>query len=186
VITPLEAAAALTAAAAVVLTVRESVWCWPVGLVSIAMYAVVFAQARLYGAAGLQAAFAAAAAYGWWAWLRGGTDGGHLRVSRIPRAAAAAIAAATAVVAAALGLALARYTDAAAPHVDGALAAASLAAQGMQARKWIENWWVWIAVDVAYVGLFLSQRLPVTAALYALFCALAATGVREWRRSLSA
>lgn len=182
--TPLEVAAAVTAAVAVVLTVRQRVACWPVGLLSIGLYAAVFARARLYGAAGLQAAFAVAALYGWWAWLRGGAQGAALEVSRTPRRAAIVLAVTTAILAVLLGAALQHYTDAAAPRLDGALTAASLAAQAMQTRKWIENWWVWIAVDLVYVGLFVAQGLPLTAALYAGFCALAASGLSAWRREL--
>jgi nicotinamide mononucleotide transporter len=52
-----------------------------------------------------------------------------------------------------------------------------------QARKHIANWWLWIVVDVAYVGEFLYKNLLLTALLYAAFVALAILGLRDWQRA---
>jgi nicotinamide mononucleotide transporter len=54
----------------------------------------------------------------------------------------------------------------------------------MQTRKWIENWWLWIVVDVVYVGMYLMKALYLTAGLYLVFVMLAVMGLVEWRRSL--
>ena len=88
--------------------------------------------------------------------------------------------------AAGLGTFFARATDAALPYMDSSLTAASLAAQWMMTRKYLENWIVWIAVDVAYVPMFIYKRLYPTAALYAVFLVLAAMGWVQWRRSMRA
>ncbi len=55
----------------------------------------------------------------------------------------------------------------------------------MQTRKWLENWTVWIVVDVVYVGIYVYKSLYPTAGLYAVFLVLAVLGLREWRRSLT-
>ena len=68
--------------------------------------------------------------------------------------------------------------------VDGGLVAASLAAQGMAARKWIENWLGWIGVNVVSVGLYASQGLLATTGLYLLYLVMAFVGYRSWTRSL--
>jgi nicotinamide mononucleotide transporter len=68
--------------------------------------------------------------------------------------------------------------------LDGLLVSVSLVAQGMMTRKQLENWWLWIAVDVVYIGLFAARDLPVTSALYALFLLLAVRGLRAWTRAL--
>jgi nicotinamide mononucleotide transporter len=68
--------------------------------------------------------------------------------------------------------------------LDGLLVSVSLIAQWMMTRKQLENWWLWIAVDVVYIGLFASRDLPVTSALYALFLLLAIRGLRDWTRTL--
>jgi nicotinamide mononucleotide transporter len=82
-----------------------------------------------------------------------------------------------------LGLALKYRTDAALPFPDAATTAFSLAAQWMATRKWLENWLVWIVVDVAYVAVCVSQHLYAMAALYAVFLVLAVLGYKEWRAS---
>ncbi|MBL7999806.1 MAG: nicotinamide mononucleotide transporter, partial [Candidatus Kapabacteria bacterium] len=80
-----------------------------------------------------------------------------------------------------LGYLLARYTNAALPYIDSSLAAMSIAATGLQIRKFIENWLMWIVIDVAYVVVYSVRGLEITAALYFIFTVLAALGWREWR-----
>jgi nicotinamide mononucleotide transporter len=79
---------------------------------------------------------------------------------------------------------LQRSNESVLPFWDGGLVAASLVAQWMAARKWIENWLVWILVNVVSVGLFFSQQLMLTTALYVLYLAMAFVGYRAWNRAL--
>jgi nicotinamide mononucleotide transporter len=183
---PYEAVAALTGAVAVWLTVRQSVWCWPLGLFNVALYAWVFAQARLYADMGLQVVYAGLCVYGWAHWSRGGPAGGALPVGRTPRGQLAGLALAGALFALGLGRFLHASTDASLPYWDASTTAFSLVAQYLQTRKWIENWPLWIAVDAVYVGIYVAKSLPFTAGLYALFLGLAAVGWRDWRRALAA
>src|SRR5262245_7290269 len=181
---PTEVAAFLFGVAAVWLTTRENAWCWPLGLVNVALSGVVFYTARLYADTGLQAVYFALCLYGWYAWLRGGEDHGALAVSRTPRrwlAALTALGVATAIV---LGLALRRFTDASLPFWDSSTTAFSLVAQAVRTRKWIENWPLWIAVDAVYVGMYVYKSLFLMAGLYLVFLALAVLGYAEWTRSL--
>jgi nicotinamide mononucleotide transporter len=75
-------------------------------------------------------------------------------------------------------------TDASLPWADSALFAASLIGSLWSARRYVESWWIWIAVDLCYVGLYLVKRAYPTALLYAVFVALAALGLRRWRVAL--
>lgn len=169
----------------IVLAIRESPWCWPFGIANAALFLVVFGQARIYGAAGLQAVYVVVSIYGWYEWLHGGEGDGRLAVSRTPPSWRVGLAMAGVLATAALGLFLKLRTDAALPFPDAATTAFSLVAQWMTTRKWIECWLVWIAVDAVYVAMYVSQRLLPTAALYAAFLVLAVLGYREWRRSLA-
>jgi nicotinamide mononucleotide transporter len=180
----LELAGVATGIVAVWLTTREKVWCWPIGIVSVLLFVGVFYRARLYGAMTLQVVYVALSAYGWYAWSRGGRDRSPLRVSRASFTTLAAAAVGGLVAAGALAVWLGRQTDESMPITDAATTSFSLVAQWMQTRKLIENWWVWLAVDVAYVGMNLSQGLVWTAGLYAVYCGLAVAGLVEWRRSL--
>ena len=169
---------------AVWLTAKESPWCWPTGLVNVALYIVVFWQAKLYADMGLQVVYVAVCLYGWWEWLHGGPGGGKLSVSRVPRAHLLAISIAGALAAGVLGVFLRTRTDAALPFWDATTTSYSLVAQWLQTRKWIETWWFWIGVDVIYIGVYMVKHLWLTALLYAIFLALCILGLKEWRRSL--
>jgi nicotinamide mononucleotide transporter len=167
-----------------VFAIRESAWCWPSGIVSAVAYVFVFRAARLPGQAALQALLGAICVYGWWSWSRGGAASSTLVVSRAKASALAAVAALTAAACMGVGLLLRHSTESVAPFWDGSLVAASLAAQWMAARKWIENWLVWVGVNVVSVGLYLSQGLLATTGLYLLYLVMAVLGYRAWSRSL--
>jgi nicotinamide mononucleotide transporter len=181
---PIEVMGVLAGLGYVVFAIRESAWCWPSGIVSAIAYVVVFQAARLPGQAALQAILAAICAYGWWAWSRRGDSEGPLVVSRAKPAVLAALAALIAAGTLAVGWLLQRSHESVLPFWDGGLVAASLVAQWMAARKWIENWLVWILVNVVSVGLFYSQQLLPTTALYVLYLAMAFVGYRAWARAL--
>ena len=168
------------------LTTRQKIWCWPVGLVSVLAFAVVFFRARLYGAMGLQLVYVGLVAYGWYSWLYGGTGHHALTVSRLRRRLAMFLAIGGSIVGVVMGFWLRRQTDEALPYLDGFTTSFSLVAQWMQARKYLENWLVWVVVDLIYVGMGLSQGLTLTAGLYAIYVGLALLGFRDWRRSMAA
>ena len=182
---PLEIIAALVGALSVWLSVRQNIWSWPTAIVNVVLYAIVFYEAKLYADMGLQVVYAVLSIYGWYEWLYGGAGRTELRVTRTgPRLGLllALVAAAGSVV---LGLFLHRETDAALPFMDSFLSSTSLVAQWMMTKKLLENWAVWIAVDVLYVGMFIFKGLFLTSALYAVFLALAIKGFIDWRRSMS-
>ena len=182
--TLLELVAVLLTLAAVYLTARQVIWCWPLAMVSVTLYAVVFHGARLYADMGLQAIYFALALYGWWAWLRGGEDRGELEVSTASWPLRFALLAVGAIAGAALGMTLKTFTDASLPFMDSTLTSFSIIGQWMQTRKILEAWLLWIAVDVFYVGMFIFKGLFLTAGLYAVFLYLAALGFISWRRSM--
>ena len=181
---PLEISAVALTLLAVYLTVRQIIWCWPLGMVSVTLYAVVFYQVKLYADMGLQGLYFILAMYGWWAWLHGGRDHGELSVSLASPRLRWALLVLGGLTGYLLGTTLSRFTDASLPFMDSTLTTFSIAAQWMQTRKLLEAWWVWIAVDVFYVGMFVYKGLYPTAVLYAVFLVLAVMGLREWRRSM--
>jgi nicotinamide mononucleotide transporter len=181
---PVEPVAVVLTLVAVYLTTRQKIWCWPLGMVSVTLYAVVFYQARLYAGLGLQGLYFALSAYGWWAWLRGGEDHGKLEVSLASGRTRAVLAVAGLLAGLVLGRTLQRFTDASLPFMDSILTSFSIVAQWMLTRKLLESWLVWLALDVFYVGMFLFKGLYPTAGLYAIFLLLAVKGFVEWRRSM--
>ena len=182
---PLEGLAAAFGVVSVYLSTRQSIWSWPTAIVNVAIYTVVFYQGRLYGQMGLQPIYLVLSVYGWYQWLHGGTQRTELRVTRASPRLLAALGFLNLAAWMALA-AILRRTDAALPWLDALLTTTSLVAQWMMTRKILENWMLWIAVDVVYVPTFISQGLYATAMLYAAFLVLALMGVVEWRRSITA
>ena len=182
----LEPTAVAAGIVSVYLSVKQKIWSWPTALVNVSLYFVVFREQKLYADMGLQLIYFALSLYGWYEWLYGGENRTELRVSRAGPGMALTLAAIAVVGVAILGTLFARFTDAALPYVDSATATTSLVAQWMMTRKVLENWAVWIAVDVVYVGMFIYKHLYLTSGLYAGFLVLAVMGHVQWRRSYRA
>ena len=158
---------------------------WPLAIVSSLLYALLFADSKLYGEGALQFVFIVLAAWGWWQWLRGtAPDGGALAVRRMTPRSRLIAGAATLAAWPLLGLLLSRATDSDVPYLDALPTAASITGQILLGRKWIENWAVWLAVNVVSVGLFAYKGLWLTVVLYALFALLSVVGWRAWRKLL--
>jgi nicotinamide mononucleotide transporter len=181
-----EMLAVITGIISVYLSTRENIWSWPTALVNVALYFVVFYEEKLYADMGLQVVYFALSLYGWYEWLYGGENRTELRVSRTSPALGIRLAMIGIACVAVLGTLLARFTDAALPYIDSATASTSLVAQWMMTRKILENWAVWVAVDVVYIAMFIFKRLYLTAGLYAVFLVLAVMGYVQWKRSLVA
>jgi nicotinamide mononucleotide transporter len=182
---PLELVAAGFGIASVYLSVRQIIWSWPTALVNNALYFLIFLRERLYALMGLQVFFAAIAIYGWYYWRFGGEGRTALKVSRTPPALWPALVGLALVGVAAVGSVLDRTTDDPIPYLESGLLVASLIAQGMMSRKYLENWLVWIGVNVVSIGTFLAQGLGPTAVQYLVFLGLATKGHADWRRSLT-
>ena len=184
--TTLEVTAFVFGVVSVFLSVRENIWSWPTAIVNVLLYFLVFRDAKLYADMGLQLVYFVLSIYGWYEWLHGGANRTALTVSALRLRTGLILAAIAVAFAVALGTLLARTTDAALPYLDAATASTSLAAQWMMTRKILQNWAVWMAVDVVYVGMYLFKGLALTAVLYAIFFVLAAMGHVQWKRSLAA
>lgn len=177
----LEIVAFVVSVVGVWLTTARSLWNYPFSLLSVVLYAVIFYQVKLYADMGLQGIFAGTLLYGLWQWLRGRNASGEVLVTRVRKAEVLASIVAAIGAAVALGFLLYTHTDASLPWVDSALLAGSLVGSVWAARRNLESWWVWIIVDVLYVGVYAVKHLYLTALLYAAFVVLAILGLRRWQ-----
>ena len=186
-VTALEAVAFLLAVGCVVCNIRELHWGWPLSIVSSLLYGWLFAVNRLYGEAALQGLFVGISAWGWWQWLRGrGSNAENvLRIRLMAADGVLRVLAVWCVGALALGMALARWTDSDVPFLDALPTAGSVLGQWMLARKYLENWWVWIAVNTLSVLLFGWKGLWLTALLYVALAVMAVAGLRGWKARLA-
>lgn len=164
------------------LTTRRSLWCWPITLAADVLYLIVFYRAALLSDALLQAFFVLFTLYGWWNWQRGVQEEGEVKIRMLGRREALLAICAGAIGSILLGV-VARRLHAALPYLDATLTSYSLVASWWGARKHIANWWLWIVVDLIYIGEYLYKNLRATALLYAVLVVLAVMGLRDWRRA---
>jgi nicotinamide mononucleotide transporter len=180
-----EALGFLSGALCVYLVTRESIWNWPLGIITAGFYIVVFARSGLYSDSGLQVVYLVLSAYGWWHWLRGGPANSGVVVSRVPAREMGLLALCGVGLWLLLWSVTSRIPGAKLPLLDAALTSTSLVAQYLMTRKYVENWILWITVDVVYIGLFFIRDLRLTALLYAVYLALAILGYIQWNRTLA-
>lgn len=162
--------------AGVYLTTRLQAWCWPVGAAGVALAAVVFFEARLYGEVGLNLLYFGLQLYGWYYWTRGVGEQtpGVSELKHWGRCWGALLVGGYA-----LG-ALLSLTPSDVPFWDGYTTAASLVAQVLMTRKIRHCWLWWIAVDAVYIGLFAYKGLFLFSLLSGIYLWLAWLGWRSW------
>ena len=182
---PIEWLASALGVGTVYFLIRQNIWAWPIGIAMVSLYAWIFFDAKLYSDFGLQIFFIILQAYGWWFWLahRDKADA----ASKAPiqtlslRARLLWLLAGLAATYG-IGTAMATYTDAALPYWDALTTSFSVVAQILLARKYLENWIVWIGVDVFAVGIYFYKGLTVTSGLYIVFLGMAIWGLVTWLR----
>ncbi len=168
----------------VYLVTRENIWSWPLGVLNALFYMLVFGRAGLYSDTGLQLFYFVLSFYGWWHWLRGGPAQSPVLVTQTARSLSLRLIAIGIVMWLLVWSITSRIPGSRLPLLDAALAVGSLIAQWMMTRKLLENWALWIVLDVVYVGVFAARGLRLTALLYAVFLLLAILGHIEWTRSI--
>jgi len=181
---PLEMFGAVTGLLAVYLTVRNNIWYWFWGTLSVIAYGWIFWEAKLYSNMGLQLLyFLPMQAYGWWSWKYGGNAAQEeLTISRLPVSGWIIGLAFSAAFALGWGRAMAGI-GASLPYADALVTGLSLVGQYLQARRMVENWHFWVMVNiVSTFYLFPMQKLYVTTGLYGIFLILAVMGLVEWRK----
>lgn len=181
----LETAGVVATVLGIWLTTKRLLICWPVVLLADFLYLAVFYQSQLYSDALLQIFFVVFTLYGWWHWWRGVREEGEVRVVPLPFNSMIGAIVAGAGGSVLLG-ALAVRLHASLPHLDAVLASYSLVASWWSARKHVANWWLWIAVDLVYIGEYIYKDLWLTALLYAGLVGLAVLGLRDWQRTTAA
>lgn len=168
----------------VALIVRRSIWNYAFGIGSVTAALFVLYSGKLYAEAGLQVFFIAVNVYGWVKWNSARHQAGKIVVLLMTPGQRMLWTGAIVAAGLTLGWAMDEFTPAAAPYPDALIASASIAAQILLALRRLENWVLWILVDLVAVPLYLSRGLEPLAALYAIFLVLSAAGLIAWHRAL--
>ncbi len=168
------------------LLIRQNVWTFPIGLLYSLVSVAVFFRTRLYADVLLSGYYVLMNAYAWYYWLYGGvrTQRDELPVSRMPLGTGAWLAGLTALAIGGMGWFFATRTDAALPWWDSATTCMSFAAMWMTARKYLESWVVWLAVDVIATAIYYVKGIHFYAILYGVYLGMAIMGWRAWQLTM--
>jgi len=172
------------------LLIRQNVWTFPIGLIYSVVSVAVFMQQRLYADVLLSGYYVLMNGYGWYYWLRGGVRNGvrsetqELPVTRMDHRTLLLVALLTAVATALMGWFFATQTNASLPYWDSFTTCASFTAMWMTARKYLENWIVWLLVDVVASIIYLVKGIEFYAVLYFVYLGMAIMGLRAWQMSM--
>lgn len=179
----LEIVAILFTLACVWLTVKRSIWCWPMGIIGVSAYFFVFFENKLYADMGLQLVFLAQSIYGWYFWIHGKKeDENAVPIRLLENRERLLVGASIVAMILLVGYVSHRFTDTDVAYLDATVASISLVANLLLARKILDNWVLWIIVDVIYVGLFFYKGLYLTSGLYVIFFFMATSGFIQWRK----
>ncbi|PUE37557.1 hypothetical protein B9Z46_02290 [Limnohabitans sp. Hippo4] len=185
---PVELAGFVLSLAMVYCNIKEIHWGWPLAILSSVLYGLVFWNSQLYGEASLQVMFILTALWGWHQWRKGTQSVNPdvqtvspLKISQLNSIELKQAAAVTLLAWPVMAYFLNRYTDSDVAIWDALVTTLSLLGQYLLAKKKIENWWVWLVVNIITVGLMLVKSLWLTALLYVLFAILSYIGLKAWR-----
>lgn len=165
------------------LLVRRSIWNYPFGMAMVTVYLFIFWEARLYAESLLQVFFFVVQGWGWYLWAKAGGLDHAVAVRWMGWPARIGALACVAVATGAIGWLMASFTDAALPYVDAAIAGASVVAQILLSIRRVENWVLWVTIDVGAIWLYIERDLHLTAGLYCAFLVLATLGLIQWVRA---
>jgi nicotinamide mononucleotide transporter len=170
----------------IILSIKQNIWCWPIGLITSALYIYVFFVTKFYADMGLQVYYLVVSIYGWYFWMFGGksTKKDDLKISTAGFRRLIYIIVASAVLFGIIAFILINFTDSEIPYWDAFTTAGSFVATWMLARKIIEHWLIWIIVDSVSLGLYIYKGLYATVILFAVYTLLAVMGYIEWKKEL--
>ena len=170
----------------IVLSIKQNIWCWPVGFITSALYIYVFFVTKFYADMGLQIYYLLVSIYGWYNWMFGARSKKQddLKISKIKLKLGIYLTIVTILLFGVISFILVNYTDSELPYWDSFTTAASFVATWMLAKKIIEHWIIWVVVDFVSLGLYIYKGLYPTVILFAVYTILAILGYLEWKKEL--
>ena len=166
----------------ILLEYRASVWMWGVGFLMQALGIVLYYEKGLYADCGMEFYYLSMTVYGWWRWIRGSATKQALPITHFPKRLVLPWIVLMATVWAVIYWLLVTYTNSNVPLADSFTTALSIVGIWALAHKYLEQWFVWIAVDVVTSALYFYKDIPFKASLYALYVVIAIFGYRKWRQ----
>ena len=165
---------------------KASLWMWAVGFLMQALGIVLYYQKGLYADCGMEFYYLTMTVYGYWKWVSGSATKENLPVSHFPKTLVLPWLLIIAAVWATIYVLLITFTNSNVPLADSFTTALSIVGIWALAHKYLEQWFIWIAVDVVTCVLYVYKDIPFKAGLYALYVVIAIAGWRKWKQLMSA
>jgi nicotinamide mononucleotide transporter len=166
---------------------KASIHLWIVGIIMPAIYIFVYYEAGLYADFGINIYYLVVAVYGYIGWKYGfgkKKEAAELPISRVPLKVDMPLIIVFAVLWWLIYYVLANFTNSNVPVWDSFTNALSIVAMWMLARKYVEQWLLWIVVDAVSCGLYVYKDLYFTSGLYGLYAIIAIFGYRSWLKRM--
>lgn len=172
----------------ILLEYRASIALWLVGIIMPAMDVWLYWSHGLYGDAGMAVYYTVAAIYGWVVWKfgkkRGQQQAGDMPITFMPRRLYLPTFIFFFLAWGATYYVLITFTDSTVPLLDAFTNALSFVGLWALARKYIEQWFFWIIVDIICCYLYVVKGIPFKAALYGLYVIIAVAGYWKWKKMM--
>jgi nicotinamide mononucleotide transporter len=178
----LEVAGVISGLLCVYLAAKNIIWNWPLAIISVSIYIFIFYDSNLFADMGLQFYFLAVNIYGWYFWSKKSSSETKTPVTSIKQREVILSALAIVTFTFLFGWLLFNHTTASYPYLDSFCTACSIVAQFFMARKVLQNWLLWVFVDVIYVGIYIFKGLHLTAVMYAIYIVIALIGYFDWKK----
>ncbi len=181
----LEAVAVIAGILCVWLQTKEDIRAWPFGILSVILYVYIFHENYLYSDMILNAIYIILNIYGWWNWSRRKTEvKSEVPVQTISSQGHIILVGIIIVATTIWGWNMEHFTRAQFVYYDAFTTVGSLVAQYLLAKKYLENWYVWIIVDLVAIPVYLAKGLHLTALLFGVYLALCIYGLLQWKKQL--
>lgn len=196
---PIEVVAFISGVVSVYLTVKQNIWCWPIGIINVIAFTFLFYDAKLYSDMGLQIIYFVLSIYGWYNWLYGGKNKTELPITRSSRPHIVVFLCIFLFGTVLLGYLVKKYTNASTmafslnlsflqliesliTYIDASQTMLSLIGQFTLSYKKLESWIFWIIVDIISIAMYHYKGLYLTEFLYIIFLILAISGYTTWKK----
>ena len=170
----------------ILLEYKASIWMWAVGFAMQALGIVLYYQKGLYADCGMEFYYLAMTVYGYWKWIHGSASKEALPIRHFPRRLVLPWFLLIATVWGIIYWLLVTFTNSNVPLADSFTTALSIVGIWALAHKYLEQWFIWIAVDVVTCALYFYKDIPFKASLYAVYVVIAVFGYIKWRRMMQA
>ena len=170
----------------ILLEYKASIWMWAVGFAMQAMGIVLYYQKGLYADCGMEFYYLAMTVFGYWKWIHGNVSKEALLIRHFPRKAIGYWLLVIGIIWGIIYWILISFTNSNVPLADSFTTALSIVGIWALAHKYLEQWFIWIAVDVVTCALYFYKDIPFKASLYALYVVIAVFGYIKWRRMMQA